>query len=146
MLDGLRFTRRRLSLDKSMEFLLSSSLSVSDDGIIRCARSKVIEVLRARGAGGQVRRIPDLYCLGVLYNDSSMLQLQRNCLVSMIAQDVSKKIALALLIGLWLSFQSILWWQQQRWNRIKSRSLQFSFSKQHGLLFLETGTIGGRKG
>ena len=75
MLDGLRCTRRRLSLDKSMEFLLSSSLSVSDDGIIRCARSKVIEVLRARGAGGQVRRIPDLYCLGVLYNDSSMLQL-----------------------------------------------------------------------
>ena len=60
-----------------MEFLLSSSsLSVSDDGIIRCVRSKVIEVLRARGAGGQVRRIPDLYGLGVLYNDSSMLQLQ----------------------------------------------------------------------
>ena len=86
-----------------MEFLLSSSLSVSDDGIIRCARSKVIEVLRARGAGGQVRRIPVLYGLEVLYNDSSMLQLQRNCLVSMIAQDVSKKIALALLIGLWLS-------------------------------------------
>ena len=100
-----------------MEFLLSSSLSVSDDGIIRCVRSKAIEVLRARGAGGQVRRTPVLYGLGVLYNDSSMLQLQRNCLVSMIAQDVSKKIALALLIGLWLSFQSILWWQQQRWNR-----------------------------
>lgn len=73
MSDGLRCTRRRLSLDKSMEFLLSSSLSVSDDGIIRCVRSKVIEVLRARGAGGQVRRIPDLYGLGVLYNDSSML-------------------------------------------------------------------------
>lgn len=74
MSDGLRCTRRRLSLEKSMEFLLSSSsLSVSDDGIIRCVRSKVIEVLRARGAGGQVRRIPDLYGLGVLYNDSSML-------------------------------------------------------------------------
>ena len=128
-----------------MEFLLSSSLSVSDDGIIRCARSKVIEVLRARGAGGQVRRIPVLYGLGVLYNDSSMLQLQRNCLVSMIAQDVSKKIALALMIGLYVLSSEYYGGNNNVGIDDQEQDLQFSFSKQHAILG-KTGTIGGRKG
>ena len=109
MSDGLQWTRPRLGLGiQSMEFLLS--LSVSYDGIIRCVRSKVMEDLRARGVGGQVRRrTPDLYGLGVLYDDSSMLQLQRIC--SMIAQDVSKKIALATGFD-WVVVVFRILWQQ----------------------------------
>ena len=34
-----------------------------------------------------------------------------------VAQDVSKKIALALMIGLYVVVFRILWWQQQRWHR-----------------------------